>query len=83
MHANLAWLAISKGTALPRAILPWVMSIETGLCSHTRALRGVFGVPDDAKCSLCSEYLLLSFPPGKPDTWFFMPTWGTAIIVMN
>ena len=43
------------------------MSIETGSCSHTRELRGVFGVTFDVKSSY-SEYLLLTFPPGKPDT---------------
>ena len=69
MQANLAWLALSR---VPHYhVLPTcVMSNETGLCSHTRALRGALDVTVDAKCSY-TDYLLLSFPPAKPDTLLF------------
>ena len=55
------------------------MSIETGLCSHTRALRGALGVSIDTKCSY-SEYLFsFDFPARKPDTLLFADV-GTATI---
>ena len=81
MHADLAWLALSRHGRVPHYhVLPaCVMSIETGLCSHTRALRGALDVSVDTKCSYYSEYFPLSFPPGKPDRLLFADV-GTATI---